>query len=119
MKGMDTAPHLLVVDDHAAFRELAALRLRALGCTCVAVDSVAAAIDALSRERFDIVLSDHSLPGPSGLDLLAYMHHRYPGTPYVLMSSWVEDDVRRTTLALGAVAVYDRSELVDSFRIAA
>ena len=112
-------PHLLLVDDHGAFRELTALRLRAFGCTCVAVGSVAAAIDALAHERFDAVLTDHSLPGPSGLDLLAYMHHRHLETPCVLMSAWLEDDVRRKALALGAVAVYDKSDLVDSFRLAA
>jgi CheY-like chemotaxis protein len=113
------APHLLVVDDHASFRDLAVLRLRGLGCTCVAVESVPAAIDALAHERFDAVLTDHSLPGPSGLDLLAYMHHRHLETPCVLMSSWVEDDLRRKALALGAVAVYDKSDLVDSFKLAA
>jgi CheY-like chemotaxis protein len=111
---METTPHLLVVDDHDAFRELTALRLRALGCTCVAVPSVPAAIDALARERFDTVLSDHSLPGPSGLDLLAYMRHRHPDTPFVLMSSWIGDDVRREALARGAVAVYEKSDLLDS-----
>ena len=113
------APHLLVVDDHAAFRDLAALRLRALGCSCVAVESVPAAIDALASERFDAVVSDHSLPGPSGLDLLAYMHHRHLDTPFVLMSAWIDDDVRRSALALGAVAVYDKSDLVHAFRLAA
>jgi CheY-like chemotaxis protein len=111
---METTPHLLVVDDHDAFRELTALRLRALGCTCVAVGSVPAAIDALSRERFDVVLSDHSLPGPSGLELLAYMHHRHLATTFVLMSSWVEDEVRSEALALGACSVHEKSELVDS-----
>jgi two-component system capsular synthesis sensor histidine kinase RcsC len=111
---MATRPHLLVVDDHDAFRELTALRLRALGCTCVAVRSVPGAIDALSRERFDVVLSDHSMPGPSGLDLLAYMRHRHPDTPFVLMSSWVEDELRTEALALGARSVHDKSDLVDS-----
>jgi CheY-like chemotaxis protein len=113
------APQLLVVDDDAAFREPAALRLRDLGCTCVAVGSVADAIDALARERFDGVLTDHSLPGPSGLELLAYMRRRHPHIPCVLMSAWLEDDLRRTALALGAVAVYDKSDLVDAFRLAA
>jgi len=117
MTGM--APHLLVVDDHTAFRDLATLRLRGLGCTCVAVGSVPAAIDALARERFDAVVSDHSLPGPSGLDLLAYMPHRQLETPFVLMSAWVDDDVRRKAIALGAAAVCDKSDLVDSFRLAA
>jgi hypothetical protein len=35
------------------------------------------------------------------------------------MSSWVDESVRRQALALGAVAVYDKSDLVDSFRLAA
>jgi hypothetical protein len=35
------------------------------------------------------------------------------------MSSWVEEDVRRKALALGAVAVYDKSDLVDSFKLTA
>jgi hypothetical protein len=47
------------------------------------------------------------------------MHHRHLDTPCVLMSAWLEDDVRRRALALGAVAVYDKSDLVDSFRLAA
>jgi CheY-like chemotaxis protein len=111
---METTPHLLVVDDHDAFRELTALRLRALGCTCVAVGSVPAAIDALTRERFDLVLSDQSMPGPSGLDLLAYLRHRHPETPFVLMSSAVDEELRREAHALGARSVHDKAELVDS-----
>ncbi len=111
---MEATPHLLVVDDHDAFRELTVLRLRALGCTCVAVRSVPAAIDALARERFDVVLSDHSMPGPSGLDLLAYMHLRHPETPFVLMSSWIGESLRGEALARGAGAVLEKSDLVDS-----
>jgi CheY-like chemotaxis protein len=111
---MDLAPHLLVVDDHDAFRDLTVLRLRALGCSCVAVGSVPAAIDALDRERFDAILSDHSMPGPSGLELLAYVQNRHLDVPFVLMSSWVDDGLRAEALAAGAVAVHDKSALVDS-----
>lgn len=47
------------------------------------------------------------------------MRHRHLERPCVLMSSSVEEDVRREALALGAVAVYDKSDLVDSFKLAA
>jgi two-component system chemotaxis response regulator CheY len=111
---MRRSPHFLVVDDHAAFRQLTMLRLDANGCTCAGAGSVAAAIDALEREPFDVVLSDHSLPGPSGLDLLAYIRRRHLETTFVLMSSFVDEAVRAKALAGGAVAVYEKAALVDS-----
>jgi two-component system chemotaxis response regulator CheY len=114
MTAMRRSLRFLVVDDHVAFRQLTMLRLQAYGCTCVGAGSVAAAIDALEREHFDVVLSDHSMPGPSGLDLLAYVRRRHLGTPFVLMSSFVDDAIRREALAGGAVGVYDKAELVDS-----
>jgi CheY-like chemotaxis protein len=107
---MNTNPHILVVDDSAAFRELVALRLRALGCSCVIAGSVPEAIDALCHERFDLVLSDHRLPGPSGLELLTYARRRVPDVPFVLMSSAVEPELH----AAGAAAVYEKSELLDA-----
>jgi CheY-like chemotaxis protein len=112
---MHTDPHILVVDDHDAFRNLVVLRLRLLGCSCVAVDSVSGAVDALERERFDTILSDFDMPGPNGLDLLAFASRRCPDVPFVLMSSFVEDALRNDALAAGAAAVHEKSELVDSF----
>ena len=96
--------HLLVVDDHDAYRELMALRLRALGFRCTAVGSVTAAIEALERERFDSVLSDYSMPGPSGLDLLAYVRRRWPELPFSIMTSFLEEDLRRELLPWGRAA---------------
>jgi CheY-like chemotaxis protein len=113
---MFVQPHLLVVDDHDALRTLTVLRLRALGCTAVGVASVPAAIEALERERFDTVLSDHEMPGPNGLDLLAFTTLRRPETPFVLMSSVVDDDLRAAALDHGATAVYEKSDLIDSLQ---
>jgi CheY-like chemotaxis protein len=112
--GQGRKPHLLVADDYEAFRELTAVRLRALGCTCTAVASVPAAIEALEREQFDAVLSDYSMPRLSGLDLLAYVRRRWPELPFWIMGSFIEDNVRREALARGASGVYEKSELVDS-----
>ena len=107
-------PHLLVADDYDAFRELTAVRLRALGCTCTAVGSVPAAIEALELEQFDSVLSDYSMPRLSGLDLLAYVRRRWPELPFWIMGSFIEDKVRREAFARGASGVYEKSDLVDS-----
>lgn len=109
-----TTPHLLLVDDQHSFRELVKLQLESLGWCCTAVGAVPDAIDALERERFDLILSDHSLPGQGGLDLLAYAHRRLPEVPFVLMSGVLDEDVRAVALGVGASAVLSKDELLDA-----
>ncbi len=62
------APRVLVVDDHAVNREVAAVLLRALGCeveeACDGVESLAAAAAA----PFDLVLMDVRMPVMDGLE---------------------------------------------------
>ena len=64
-------PTLLIVDDEA--RILSALKrsLRREDYEIVAVESAAAALRILDERRVDVVLSDHKMPGMSGLQLLA------------------------------------------------
>jgi CheY-like chemotaxis protein len=112
---MFAQPKVLLVEDNPAFRSLVALRLQLLGCSCLAVGSVPEAIDALEREHFDRVVSDHSLPGPSGLDLLAYVSRRTPDTDVVLMCSDVDGELRSHAYAGGATAVHRKDELLDRF----
>lgn len=103
-------PRVLVVEDSPSFRGLLLARLGALGAAAVAVDDIRAAIDVLEREAFDLVLTDQNLPGGTGLDLLAYVWHRFPELPLVLMSAVVDRDLReRGALADG---VYEKDALL-------
>lgn len=65
---------LLIVDDDQCFSDLLVHKLR--GATGVSevqwVDSVAAAMQAIGRNDFDVVLLDICLPDGSGLDILSY-----------------------------------------------
>ena len=105
-------PHVLVVEDDPAFRDLLLLRLRALGLEATAAGSVPAAIGVLEREHVDTVLSDHELPGATGLALLAYVRQALPLVPFVLMSANVERSLRSRALAGGAEAVYEKPDLL-------
>ncbi|MEZ6017107.1 MAG: ATP-binding protein [Planctomycetota bacterium] len=59
---------VLVVDDHGVNRLLAQKLVERLGCSVVAVDSGAMAIEKASTGEFDIVLMDCSMPEMDGFE---------------------------------------------------
>lgn len=62
------AGDILVVDDNPVCRRVAELQLRNLGRTVDAVGSGEAAIAAIARKTYALVLMDLSMPNESGLD---------------------------------------------------
>jgi CheY-like chemotaxis protein len=61
---------VLVVDDHAAVREVVSELLEHLGARVIAVPGVPEALEALERERPNLVLSDIQMPGEDGYALI-------------------------------------------------
>jgi DNA-binding NtrC family response regulator len=104
-------PLVLVVDDDAAWRDLVALRLRRSGRGACTASNVVEAVAAFERERIDVVVTDHRMPGGSGLDLLAYLHGRRPDLPVVVMSAVVTDELSSAAKRGGAVAAVEKDEL--------
>ena len=95
MKGelaMDSAPRfrVLVVDDDSAICKLLCTKLRISGFNPHACTSGEAALNLLSNESFDAIISDLNMPGISGLELLAAAHRLVPGTAF-LMATGVSD----------------------------
>jgi PAS domain S-box-containing protein len=65
-----TGIRILLVDDHDDARRSVATALEHAGATVVAVESVAAALRALGRHAFDVLVSDIALPGEDGYALM-------------------------------------------------
>ncbi len=65
------APHVLVVDDDRAFRHVIATLLQKAGYTTDQTGDGADALARIERGPVDLVLLDISLPGLSGLEVLA------------------------------------------------
>lgn len=66
---MSTLPRILVCDDTPAKRYVLTSWLRRAGYTVIETVSVAEAMEALSREQFDLAVLDVHLPDGSGLDI--------------------------------------------------
>jgi len=81
------ADRILVVDDEPNICRLLQRYLGRLGYEVEIAGSVPDALEILGVARFDLVLTDLRLPGPSGLDLLVEVRSRSPGTRTILMSA--------------------------------
>lgn len=76
---------ILIVDDEESVRELLALELRTeYACTLAA--SAEEALKLLATNAFQLVLSDMTMPGISGLELCEFVRRSYPNTVVVMVS---------------------------------
>ena len=84
---------VLVVDDEALTRTLVADSVRACGHEAVVEPSGEDALATFRRGRFDLVLTDVTMPGMDGIDLGLALHRWAAGTPVVLFSARDEASV--------------------------
>lgn len=103
---------ILLVDDHALFREGMALLLRPM----VPALETAQAGDCPSAFRMietgglpDLVLMDLALPGMDGIAGIALLKERHPGLPLVALSSSDDRDTVLRALDAGAMGFIPKS----------
>jgi CheY-like chemotaxis protein len=99
------SPLLLIVDDEQQI--LSALRrtLRREGFEIIAVDSTREALRTLEEHPVDVILSDHKMPGMTGLQFLAQTAERWPHTLRILITGWTASIPEEEIRALGIRAV--------------
>jgi DNA-binding NtrC family response regulator len=100
----ETLRILLADDDHNMTRILATIWRRA-GYKVEIARSGSEALDKLSEERFDCVLSDFKMPGLNGIELCRMIQAGQPDLPIVLMTAYSDDVLIQEGLAAGALAV--------------
>jgi two-component system, NarL family, sensor histidine kinase EvgS len=61
--------HALVVEDHPASRQIISHQLKALGISVDVCDNAETALEMIASNRFDLLLTDQSIPGMQGSDL--------------------------------------------------
>jgi PAS domain S-box-containing protein len=79
------AQRILVVEDNPVNRELAAEQLRVLGYQGDIVGNAQAALDALSRQNYDLVLMDCEMPMMDGYEATREIRRRENGGRHVVI----------------------------------
>jgi signal transduction histidine kinase len=91
---------VLVVDDDSLVLTGTAAMLQDLGHTTLEAHSGAEALHLLaSGAQVDLVLTDHAMPGMTGLQLAETIQHLHPGLPIILATGYAE--LPRDPQALG------------------
>jgi CheY-like chemotaxis protein len=111
---------LLLVDDEE--RILAALQrtLRREGYVLFTAETPQRAIQLLEDEPVDLVLTDHKMPGMSGLDLLRRARDLQPTASRLLITGWAQAVRQEEIDSIGITAIVPKpwrdAELKEALR---
>lgn len=81
---------ILIVEDDLTFSKMLKTWLERKGFNADTVSNVLNAEKILSKQKFDLVLSDLRLPDKDGLYLLSWMRKRQINSPVIIMTSYAE-----------------------------
>ncbi len=96
--------HVLVVDDHEGNRDILALLLGAHGMRVEKCECAKSALAKLGEDpKFDLIISDVSMPGMDGIEFARRARQVRPGVPLILLTG--HDLVVERVLQEGSIAL--------------
>ena len=98
----DQVSRVLVVDDMEAMRLALVKCLHMSGYEVIAVSSGGEALELLRTQRFDLLLTDQTMPGLSGLELTDAVCRMHPDMPIVVLTGHTDVELAKDSLQRGA-----------------
>jgi two-component system response regulator HydG len=93
---------ILIVDDNLEMARMLADEIADHGHHAVPLASGRAAVDALSKEPFDVVVTDLRMPDADGLQVLAASKSAAPARPVIVMTAYSAIDTAVEAIRSGA-----------------
>jgi DNA-binding NtrC family response regulator len=78
---------VLIVDDEVSMRRIIKANLRQDSHVSIDASNSSEAIALLSKEDFDVVITDHKMPGGTGLDVLRAVQESDPTTSVIFLTA--------------------------------
>ena len=94
-------PKILIVDDDDAIRDTL-YELLSEEYFCQTAETAEKAWARLEADSYDVVLTDISMPGLSGLELLGHIRQKYADTPVIIISGIGDQEHAQGLIRLGA-----------------
>ena len=94
-------PRVLVVDDDETIRDTL-YELLSEEYLCQTAETAEKAFARLEADHYDVVLTDISMPGLSGLELLGQVRQKFPETPVIIISGISDQEHAQGLIKLGA-----------------
>ena len=92
---------ILIVDDEDVVRDVL-YDLFSVDHMCHAAGTAEQALAYLGEQSYDVVITDISMPGLSGVELLGYLRQEQPDTPVVVVSGIGDREHAEGLMRLGA-----------------
>ena len=92
---------ILIVDDDDIIRD-SLYDLLSENHTCHTAETAERALEWLVTESYDVILSDISMPGLSGVEFLGQIRQHYPETPVIIISGITDRQHAEGLIKLGA-----------------
>ncbi|HSS19531.1 MAG TPA: response regulator [Pyrinomonadaceae bacterium] len=92
---------ILVVDDDDTIRDTLH-ELLSEDYECDTAETAEIAVGKLDNGKYELVLTDISMPGLSGVDLLKLIREKYSDTPVILISGIGDQERAESLIKLGA-----------------
>lgn len=94
---------ILLVDDEESLRRVTQMELEDLGFSVSTVPDGQAALAALAKSPFQLVITDLKMPGISGMDLLRRIRSEHPGTAVIMITAFGSIEGAVEAMKSGAV----------------
>lgn len=88
---------LLYVDDEVANLNVFRIAFKRKYIVTTA-ESAEEGLELLKNEEFQVVISDHRMPGMSGVDMLEQVGILYPDITRIIISEYVNDEIIRKAI---------------------
>ena len=92
---------MLIVDDDDVIRDTLH-ELLSENYNCQTAETAEDALARLATGSFDVVITDISMPGLSGLELLGQVLQHYPKTPVIVVSGLSDEEQAQSLIKQGA-----------------
>ena len=99
---MSPRQKVLIVDDEPDIRELLEITLGRMKLDTFSARNLSEAQALLSREAFDLCLTDMRLPDGTGLELVQHIQQRYPNVPVAMITAYGSLETAINALKAGA-----------------
>ncbi len=107
---------ILVVDDENMIADLLSVWFDREGYYCAKANSGVEALELLAGEEFDLLVSDITMPGMTGLELLKHVKKQYPDMAVLMATAISNRETAVSALQMGAygysIKPFDRNELL-------
>ena len=100
---MSGKPEILILDDEPIVGDRLKPALEKCGYEVETLTDSREAIQRLSEKRYDVLITDLKMTGPSGLDVLRFVKEQTPSTRVIVITGYATAEQAKASLKGGAV----------------